>query len=787
MSKDVSEADALKLFTSIGLDETVAKNANKNPKGRATLVEVIAEAGFTNTGCGKAFGNLLYTVSTKFPANALVHRPTLIKYILDETIKTVAQLDGACDYYKKVTLGQMKVTPEEIKAAVAEAVKASEEKLKTERYHCNTNIILGGITRSLKWAEGATVRAELEAQVAVLLGPKTEEDLKPPPEKKKVKAPKPAKDDASKAKAGEPAPEPAVAEDPYAFFPKPEDNNVVHTTVNFSDGRVMRIANSKEKLEEHLAITGGKVWTRFPPEPNGYLHIGHAKAMFVDFGMSEQYDGNCYLRFDDTNPDAEKQEYIDHIKEIVAWMGWKPWKITYSSDYFKELYAFAIQLIKSGHAYVCHQTKEEIEECREKKMPSPYRDRPMEESLALFEDMRRGLVDEGKATLRMRQDHKNENYNMFDLIAYRIKFVEHPHGGDTWCVYPSYDYTHCIVDALENISHSLCTLEFESRRASYYWLLEVLDIYKPLVWEYARLNITNNVMSKRKLNKLVMASHVNGWDDPRLLSLAGLRRRGVTPGSINTFCKEIGITRNENLIHMHKLEHHIRLDLDASSPRTLAVLRPLKVTITNLPESHFEEFDAKVSPGRSDATYKVPFTRVVYIEATDFKEADEKGYYGFAPNKQCMLRYAYVLTCTGFKKDGSGKVVELTADADLNPGDKKPPKGVLNWVAQPKPGVEPLKLECRLYDFLFNSEDPQSLGDDWLGDINPDSLEIVKGAYGNPALADVKVFDRFQFERLGYFAVDPDSSKDCLVFNRTVTLKESSSSKQVAPAAGAKK
>ena len=350
---------------------------------------------------------------------------------------------------------------------------------------------------------------------------------------------KPAAEDAKKSEAS--AAENATPDDPYSFFPKPHENNIVHTTVDFSDGRVMHIANSPEKLKAHLAATEGRIVTRFPPEPNGYLHIGHAKAMFVDFGMARQYDGVCYLRYDDTNPEAEKLEYIEHIQDIVAWMGWKPWKITYSSDYFTELYDFAVELIKRGHAYVCHQTKDEIEASREKREASPWRDRPIEESLCLFEDMRRGLVDEGKATLRMKMDHKNANYNMFDLIAYRIKFTPHPHAGDKWCIYPSYDYTHCLVDALENITHSLCTLEFETRRASYYWLLEVLDTYKPFVWEYARLNITHNVMSKRKLNKLVTGGLVKGWDDPRLLTLAGLRRRGVSPTSINAFCREVGL------------------------------------------------------------------------------------------------------------------------------------------------------------------------------------------------------------------------------------------------------
>ncbi|KAL6761426.1 tRNA synthetases class I, catalytic domain-containing protein [Haematococcus lacustris] len=802
------EAAALSLFTSLGLDENTAKNASVNPKFRKTLTEIIHEAGATQ-GLPKSKGNLLYYAAGKFPANALVHRPTLLSYVLEEKIKSNAQMDGAFDYLKKLAAGSLntaaleqsagvgvEVTPEDIKAAVAALVEEHKARLLEDRYQVNPNILLGQITRTLKWADGAAVRAELESALLALLGPKTEADLKPV-DKKKVA--KPAKADSAKTAEAEVQPEAAAAPvavvDPYAdpeAFRKPQDNNHVHTEVPFSDGSVMRISNTPEQLAQHLKVTGGAVWTRFPPEPNGYLHIGHAKAMFVDFGFAEYAGGQCYLRYDDTNPEAEKQEYIQHIQEIVAWMGWKPWKVTYSSDYFQHLYDLAVQLIKSGHAFVCHQTKAEIEVSREQREPSPWRDRPIEESLRLFEDMRRGLFEEGQATLRMKMDHKNNNYNMFDLIAYRIKYVEHPHAGAKWCIYPSYDYTHCIVDSLENISHSLCTLEFETRRASYFWLLEVLGLYKPHVWEYSRLNITNTVMSKRKLNKLVTAGFVNGWDDPRLLTLSGLRRRGVTAAAINSFCREIGISRTENIIHMHKLEHLIRADLDATSPRVLAVLRPLKVVITNLEESHYEEVDAKLFPGRTDDIYKVPFTRVVFMEETDFRLQDNKDFYGLAPGKSIMLRYAYPVKYVGHSTDpSSGRVVEVQVEADLSPpGTKKPPKGVLNWVAQPRPGQEPLKLEARLYDVLFKSEEPGMVYERdaeghvvartkleepnaWLADLNPESLHTLTGCYGCPRLAQLKPGDRVQFERLGFFCVDPDTAPGRLVVNRTVTLKAS--------------
>ena len=771
----------------------------KSSKFSKNLIDIIKAAG-AEDGCDKSQGALLYYIAGKYPANALVHRQLLIDLISSGKVKSNAQIEGAFEYLSKIgaesadpaALEQAAgvgviVTPQQISAAVTDVVAAHESALKETRYHTNLNPLLGKVRSKLKWADVAAVRAELDVQVAALLGPKTEADLAPPEKKKAKKAAsnqtganaadqqkqqerKKADGVADDVNAQQQQGEDGAPADPYAFLPKPEANNMVHTTVHFSDGRQMHIANTAATLAHHLAATAGKVVTRFPPEPNGYLHIGHAKAMFVDFGMAKQYDGVCYLRYDDTNPEAEKREYIDHIQEIVGWLGWHPWKITYSSDYFDQLYDLAVKMIKTGHAYVCHQSGEEIKESRERREGSPWRDRPVEESLQLFEDMRRGLVDEGAATLRMKMDPKNENFNMFDLIAYRIKFVEHPHAGDKWCIYPSYDYTHCLVDALENITHSMCTLEFETRRASYFWLLEVLDLYKPVVWEYSRLNITHNVLSKRKLNRLVMDGYVKGWDDPRLLTLSGLRRRGVTADAVNAFCRDIGITRAEGEVHPHRLEHHVRADLDANSPRALAVLLPLRVVITNLPDAHYEEVEAKYFPGRSEEGYKVPFTKVVYIESTDFREEDARDYYGLAPGKTVMLRYAYPITCTGHSTDSDGNVVEVQAEYDPDFKGKKPPKGVLNWVGQPAPGREPPTFEARLYDNLFKSA---TLPDDWLKDLNPESLHVISGCYATPALAGAAVGERFQLERLGYFCVDPDSSGAMMVLNRTVTLRES--------------
>ncbi|PRQ55461.1 putative glutamine--tRNA ligase [Rosa chinensis] len=490
----------LELMLKVGLDERTAKNTMANNKVTSNLRAVIHEAAVTD-GCSRSIGNLIYTVATKFPANALVHRPVLAQYIVSSKIKTPAQLDAALLFFANTGPENFKisefeeacgvgveVSEEEIKQSVNEVFEENKSAILEQRYKTNVGGLFAHLRKRHPWADPKIVKASIDTKLGELLGERTAADDEKVPKNKKEK---PAKVE-----------EKATAEEilnPYAIFPQPEENFKVHTSVFFSDGSILRCCNSKELLEKHLSLTGGRVLTRFPPEPNGYLHIGHAKAMFIDFGLAKERGGDCYLRFDDTNPEAEKKEYIDHIQEIVSWMGWEPYKITYTSDYFHDLYELAVELIRRGHAYVDHQTGNEIKEYREKKMNSPWRDRPIKESLKLFEDMRRGLIEEGKATLRMKQDMQNDNFNMYDLIAYRIKFTPHPHAGDSWCIYPSYDYAHCIVDSLENITHSLCTLEFETRRASYYWLLHSLGLYQPHVWEYSRLNVSNTVMSKRKL------------------------------------------------------------------------------------------------------------------------------------------------------------------------------------------------------------------------------------------------------------------------------------------------
>lgn len=784
--EDILEKEkCLDLFLKIGLDERTAKNTIANNKVTTNLTAVIHEAAVTD-GCTRTVGNLIYTVATKYPGNALPHRPTLLEYVVSSKVKTTAQLDAALSFlantgsenldvnkFEEACGVGVEVSTEDIKKAVNEVFEENKASIIELRYRTNVGELLGHVRKRLPWADAKAVKQLADAKLYELLGDKTEADNEKPSKKKKEK---PAKVEDKAAPIATPEKPPEEDLNPFLIFPSPEENLKVHTEVPFSDGTILRCCNTKALLDKHLKATGGKVLTRFPPEPNGYLHIGHAKAMFIDFGLAKDRDGGCYLRYDDTNPEAEKKEYIDHIEEIVQWMGWKPFKITYTSDYFQELYDLAVELIRRGCAYVDHQTPEEIKEYREKKLNSPWRDRPISESLNLFEDMRRGLVEEGKATLRMKQDMQSDNYNMYDLIAYRIKFTPHPHAGDKWCIYPSYDYAHCIVDSLENVTHSLCTLEFETRRASYYWLLHALGIYQPYVWEYSRLNISNTVMSKRKLNRLVTEKWVDGWDDPRLMTLAGLRRRGMTSTAINSFVRGIGITRSDGtLISVSRLEYHVREELNKTAPRTMVVLHPLKVVITNLEANSTIEVDAKKWPDAQaddpSAFYKIPFSNVVYIERTDFRMKDSKDYYGLAPGKYAILRYAFPIKCTEvILADDNETILEIRAEYD--PSKKTKPKGVLHWVAQPAHEVDPLKVEVRLFDRLFLSENPAEL-DNWLGDLNPHSKEVIPNAFGLPSLRDAKVGDSFQFERLGYFVVDQDSTPEKLVFNRTVTLKDS--------------
>lgn len=524
-----------------------------------------------------------------------------------------------------------------------------------------------------------------------------------------------------------------------------------------------------------------KVHTRFPPEPNGYLHVGHAKAICINFGIAKEYNGPCNLRFDDTNPIKEEQEYIDSIEEDIRWLGfdWED-REYFASDYFEKLYDYAIKLIKKGKAYVCDLSADEIRETRgtltEPGKNSPYRNRSIEENLDLFERMRAGEFPDGSRTLRAKIDMSSGNINMRDPVMYRILRATHPRTGDKWCIYPTYDFTHGQSDSVEGITHSLCSIEFEDHRPLYDWFLDELEIHHPRQIEFARLYLNYTILRKRKLIKLVDSGYVNGWDDPRMPTLSGLRRRGYTPESIRDFCERIGVAKSESVVDIAFLEHCLRDDLNKRAQRVMAVLRPLRVVIENYPEDKVEELDAINNPeDLSMGTRKIPFSRVLYIEQDDFREEPPKKFYRLSPGREVRLRYAYFIKCVNVIKDDKGNVVELrcTYDPETRGGDApdgRKPKTTLHWVTTD----HSIKAEVRLYDRLFTKENPEDVeeGKDFTSNINPNSLEILTPCFVEPTLKSAKPGERFQFERLGYFCVDPDSSDSKLLFNRTVSLRD---------------
>ena len=527
---------------------------------------------------------------------------------------------------------------------------------------------------------------------------------------------------------------------------------------------------------------GGRVVTRFPPEPNGYLHIGHAKSICLNFGIARQFGGTCHLRFDDTNPTAEEMEYVESIKQDVRWLGfdWGEHEY-YASDYFGRLYEFAIELIEKGLAYVDDSSSQEIAALRgtltEPGQNSPYRDRSIQENRDLFQRMKNGEFENGQRVLRAKIDMASPNLTMRDPIMYRVHKVAHHRTGDEWCIYPMYDFAHCLSDSIECITHSLCTLEFLDHRALYDWFVDHVDApSRPEQTEFARLNLTYTVMSKRVLLQLVKAGHVEGWDDPRMPTISGMRRRGYPPAAIRRFCEDIGIAKRDNTIQLERLEHAVREDLNANAPRVLAVLDPLRVVIENYPEGRAEELDAVNNPeDAAQGTRKLPFSRELYIEREDFMEDPPRKFFRLAPGREVRLRYAYFITCTGVIKDETGEIVELrcTYDPATRGGDApdgRKVRGTLHWVS----AAHAIPAEVRLYDKLFHVEDPLGApgGRDFTLYLSPESLVRQETCRVEPSLADARPGDRFQFERLGYFCVDSDSRPGALVFNRTVTLRD---------------
>jgi len=525
----------------------------------------------------------------------------------------------------------------------------------------------------------------------------------------------------------------------------------------------------------------GRVHTRFPPEPNGYLHVGHAKSININFGLAREFGGKCNLRFDDTNPSKEETEYVDSIIEDVRWLGGDfEDRLFYASDYFGQLYDWAVQLIQKGKAFVCDLTADQVRQQRgtltEPGQESPYRNRAIDENLDLFDRMRKGEFPDGSRTLRAKVDMASPNLNMRDPVLYRILHMAHHRTGDQWCIYPMYDFTHGQSDSIERITHSICTLEFEDHRPLYDWFIDQLGIYHPQQIEFDRLNLTYTLLSKRKLLALVQNKLVSGWDDPRMPTISGMRRRGYTPEALKNFCGRIGVSKTNGITELSLLEYFVREDLNRRAARVMAVLRPLRVVIDNYPEGQTDHLEAVNNPeDAAMGTRKVPFSKVIYIEQDDFREDPPKQYFRLAPGREIRLRYAYFITCTGVVKDASGNVVELHCTYDPatkggNAPDGRKVKSTIHWVS----AEHAAEAEVRIYETLFRCEDPNVVpeGQDFTVNLNPNSLEIVTGAKVEPSLLDATTGNRFQFERLGYFAVDPDSTREKLVFNRTVALRD---------------
>lgn len=525
---------------------------------------------------------------------------------------------------------------------------------------------------------------------------------------------------------------------------------------------------------------GGRVQTRFPPEPNGYLHIGHAKSICLNFGLATEFGGKCNLRFDDTNPSKEESEYVNSIMEDVRWLGFEWDGLFYASDYFGQLYEWAIQLIKAGKAYVCDLNADEMRQYRgtltEPGKDSPYRTRSIEESLDLFERMKKGEFPDGSRTLRAKIDMASPNLNMRDPVMYRILHMEHHRTGDQWCIYPMYDYAHGQSDSIEKITHSICTLEFEAHRPLYNWYIEQLGIFPSQQIEFDRLNITYTLLSKRKLLTLVQEGYVEGWDDPRMPTLSGMRRRGYTPEALRSFGAGVSVSKTNNTVQLSLLEHFVREDLNKRAARVMAVLRPLRVVIDNYPDDLVEEMDAVNNPeDESMGTRRVPFSKVLYIEQDDFREDPPKQYFRLAPGREVRLRYGYFITCKEVVKDSSGNVVELRCTYDPatrggNAPDGRKVKSTIHWVS----AAHAVDSEVRLYDNLFAKENPNEVeeGQDFTVNLNPNSLEVLTGCKVEPSLREAARGARYQFERLGYFSVDINSTSEKLVFNRTIGLRD---------------
>ncbi|SCU81678.1 LAMI_0B07228g1_1 [Lachancea mirantina] len=792
-------------FSKVGFEDAKVKEIVKNKKVSASLKSLLEECP-ANYQWDKSSRTLLHTLASQIKGTELENQKVIVDGILSGDLKTPLQVDAAYKYIKKTGNNVVPeefakecgvgivVTESQVQERVAKYISDNRATIVEERYKMVPGIIAAvkGLPE-LRWAEPRLFKPIIDAEVLKVLGPKDERDVVKKEKKKKA---------ATEKKTGK------------ASGSDSEGPKRSMFTEGFL-GDLHKVGENPqaypELMAEHLKVTGGKVRTRFPPEPNGYLHIGHSKAIMVNFGFARHYGGVCYLRFDDTNPEAEAPEYFESIKRMVAWLGFEPWKITYSSDYFDKLYDLAVVLIKAGKAYVCHSTPEEIRRGRGikedgtpggERFACKYRERPIEENLKEFANMRDGKYKPGEATLRMKQDLNSPSPQMWDLIAYRVLDAPHPRTGTKWKIYPTYDFTHCLVDSFENITHSLCTTEFYLSRESYEWLCDQVHVFRPAQREYGRLNITGTVLSKRKIAKLVNENYVRGWDDPRLFTLEAIRRRGVPPGAILSFINTLGVTTSTTNIQVVRFESAIRKYLEDNTPRLMFILDAVEVVIENLPDDYEELVTIPYRPGTPEFGERiVPFTKRIYIERSDFSEkTGDSEFFRLTPEQPVgLIKVPYTISFKSLEKDTEGRITRIYVNYENESGKPKKPKTYIQWVPQSVKYNSPIKVtETRVYNQLFSSENPSAHPNGYLNDLNPESEVVAKNSVVEHNFREIltkspwvvennkksefyveeehgaKEVCRFQAMRVGYFTLDKDSQDDKIILNRIVSLKDGS-------------
>ncbi|SCU91249.1 LAFA_0F02674g1_1 [Lachancea sp. 'fantastica'] len=797
------------LLEKTGFEEPKVKEIVKNKKVAGSLETLIKDAP-EGQDWDKPRRTLVHNLAQLAKGAELPKSKLVVDEILNGDLKTPLQVEAAYKYVKEAgnaaTADQLKqecgvgvvVTEAQVRERVVKYIADNHATIVSERYKLVPGILAAvkGLPE-LKWAEPRLFKPIIDEEILKVLGPKDERDVVKKEKKKKAKDVNNAsKDSKNGAKNGSSEPKRTMFDEGFlGDLHKVGENPQAYP----------------ELMQEHLKATGGKVRTRFPPEPNGYLHIGHSKAIMVNFGYAKHNDGVCYLRFDDTNPEAEAPEYFESIKSMVSWLGFEPWKITYSSDYFDQLYELAEKLILNGKAYVCHSTPEEIRRGRGikedgtpggERFGCEWRERTPEVNLEEFRKMRDGFYKPGEATLRMKQDFNSPSPQMWDLIAYRVLNAPHPRTGSKWRIYPTYDFTHCLVDSFENITHSLCTTEFYLSRESYEWLCDQLHVFRPAQREYGRLNITGSVLSKRKIAQLVNEHYVRGWDDPRLFTLEAIRRRGVPPGAILSFINTLGVTTSTTNIQVVRFESAIRKYLEDNTPRLMMVLDPIEIVVDNLPDDYEELVTIPYRPGTAEFGDRiVPFTNRLYIERSDFSESvDDKEFFRLTPNQSVgLIKVPYTVSFKSLEKDADGKITRVHVKYDNEDAKPKKPKTYIQWVPVSAKYNSPQRVfETRIYNQLFKSENPLANPAGYLQDINPESEVVYPKSVVEHNFSSViekspwvvesskksefyveeghgrKEVCRFQAMRVGYFTLDKDSEADRIVLNRIVSLKDGS-------------